>query len=138
MRPGTGWDEAHIVSEVVARKVERIQLLPFLYGAGLNLFSNPLTSFFMHSLGAYTVDRRKADPLHRETLKEYATVALEGGGHNLFFPGGTRSRSGEIESRVKLGLLGGPPSALRGREAVAYGVRPVAAHGEARRERYDR
>jgi glycerol-3-phosphate O-acyltransferase len=26
--------------------------------------------------------------------------------HTLFFPGGTRSRSGHLESRVKLGLLG--------------------------------
>jgi glycerol-3-phosphate O-acyltransferase len=28
------------------------------------------------------------------------------GQHNLFFPGGTRSRSGEVEQKLKLGLLG--------------------------------
>jgi glycerol-3-phosphate O-acyltransferase len=88
-------------------------LPPFVYGAGLNLFTNPLTSFFMHNLGAYTVDRTKRDPLYRETLKEYATVSLELGQHNLFFPGGTRSRSGELETRLKLGLLGSGLTAYR-------------------------
>jgi glycerol-3-phosphate O-acyltransferase len=31
---------------------------------------------------------------------------MEAGHHNLFFPGGTRSRSGAVEQRLKLGLLG--------------------------------
>jgi glycerol-3-phosphate O-acyltransferase len=31
---------------------------------------------------------------------------IERGYHSLFFPGGTRSRSGMVESRVKLGLAG--------------------------------
>ncbi|MGE4141023.1 MAG: 1-acyl-sn-glycerol-3-phosphate acyltransferase [Planctomycetota bacterium] len=79
---------------------------PLLYGAGLNLFENPLMSFFMHNLGAYTVDRRKKAPLYKDVLKEYATVSLELGYHNLFFPGGTRSRGGALEQRLKLGLLG--------------------------------
>jgi glycerol-3-phosphate O-acyltransferase len=39
-------------------------------------------------------------------LKEYSTVLLEHGYHSLFFPGGTRSRSGGVERRLKLGLLG--------------------------------
>lgn len=104
---------SNLDSLLIGYAIYRMKLPPFLYGAGLNLFSNPLTSFFMHNLGAYTVDRRKTDPLYRETLKEYATVALEGGRHNLFFPGGTRSRSGEIESRVKLGLLGAGLAAYR-------------------------
>ncbi|MFH2009801.1 MAG: 1-acyl-sn-glycerol-3-phosphate acyltransferase [bacterium] len=81
-------------------------LPPFTYGAGLNLFTNPLISFFMHNLGAYKVDRRKKAALYKRVLKEYATVSMEYGYHNLFFPGGTRSRSGEVESRLKLGLLG--------------------------------
>ena len=33
-------------------------------------------------------------------------MALQDGCHSLFFPGGTRSRSGKIENRLKLGLLG--------------------------------
>lgn len=84
----------------------RMGLPPFSYGAGLNLFTNPLTSFFMNHLGAYTVDRSKTDPLYRSTLKEFATALLERGHHNLFFPGGTRSRSGAVETHLKKGLLG--------------------------------
>ena len=60
----------------------------------------------MHNLGAYTVDRRKRDPLYKRVLKEYATMTLELGYDNLFFPGGTRSRSGAIERYLKLGLAG--------------------------------
>ena len=83
-----------------------IGLPPLCYGAGLNLFTNPLLSFFMRNLGAYKVDRKKTCILYKEVLKEYATCSLEMGYHNLFFPGGTRSRSGAIESKLKLGLLG--------------------------------
>ncbi|CAN5899814.1 hypothetical protein BH11MYX4_BH11MYX4_16320 [soil metagenome] len=104
---------SNLDSLLVGYAIHRMGLPPFSYGAGLNLFTNPLTSFFMHNLGAYTVDRRKTDPLYVETLKEYATVSLEAGQHNLFFPGGTRSRSGEIESRLKLGLLGTGLAAYR-------------------------
>jgi glycerol-3-phosphate O-acyltransferase len=79
---------------------------PLTYGAGLNLFTNPLISYFMHNLGAYKVDRRKTAEAYKAVLKEYATISLEYGYHNLFFPGGTRCRSGAIESKLKLGLLG--------------------------------
>jgi glycerol-3-phosphate O-acyltransferase len=79
---------------------------PLLYGAGLNLFENPLLAYFMRNLGAYTVDRRKTAPIYRQVLKEYATVSLEFGYDNLFFPGGTRARSGALEEKLKLGLLG--------------------------------
>ena len=86
--------------------IHKIQLPPFIYGAGLNLFSNSVISYFMNNLGAYKVDRKKTASLYKDTLKEYATCTLECGYHNLFFPGGTRSRSGEIEDHLKLGLLG--------------------------------
>lgn len=79
---------------------------PLLYGAGLNLFENPIISYFMRNLGAYKVDRKKTAPLYRDVLKEYATVSLEYGYHNLFFPGGTRARSGAVEAKLKMGLLG--------------------------------
>lgn len=104
---------SNLDSLLVGHSIFRMGLPPFAYGAGLNLFSNPLTSFFMRNLGAYTVDRRKTDPLYRETLKEYATVSIEFGQHNIFFPGGTRSRSGELESKLKLGLLGAGLAAYR-------------------------
>jgi len=93
-------------SIVVGFSLYRMGLPPFIYGAGLNLFTNPLIGFFMHHLGAYTVDRKKQDPLYKEVLKAYAGVTLELGYDNIFFPGGTRSRSGALERHLKLGLLG--------------------------------
>jgi len=97
---------SNLDSLVIGYALHRMGLPPFIYGAGLNLFSNPLMGFFMHNLGAYTVDRRKKDPLYKAALKEYATLTLEHGYDNIFFPGGTRSRSGATEQRLKLGLLG--------------------------------
>ena len=81
-------------------------LPPCIYGAGLNLFTNPAMSFFMSRLGAYTVDRRKKHRLYKDVLKAYSTELIGLGAHSLFFPGGTRSRSGLIESSLKRGLLG--------------------------------
>jgi glycerol-3-phosphate O-acyltransferase len=97
---------SNLDSVVVGYAIYRMGLPPFTYGAGLNLFKNPLLGFFMHNLGAYTVDRTKQDPLYKETLKTYCSLTLEHGYHNLFFPGGTRSRSGAVERHLKLGLLG--------------------------------
>ena len=97
---------SHMDSVAVGWALWKLGLPPFLYGAGLNLFSNPLLGFFLRNLGAYTVDRRKNDPLYKRALKEYATLTLENGYDNIFFPGGTRSRSGAVEKKLKLGLLG--------------------------------
>jgi len=84
----------------------RNDLAPVVYGAGKNLFTNPIISFFMHNLGAYRVDRRVRARLYKDALKTYSCVMIERGYHSLFFPGGTRSRSGMIERRLKLGLAG--------------------------------
>ncbi len=81
-------------------------LPPVAYGAGLNLFENPVMAFFMQRLGAYTVDRRKRNRLYKEVLKDYSIEILGRGQHSLFFPGGTRSRAGRLETRLKKGLLG--------------------------------
>lgn len=97
---------SHMDSIAVGYALWKLGLPPFLYGAGLNLFTNPMLGFFMRNLGAYTVDRRKQDPLYKRVLKEYATLTLENGYDNIFFPGGTRSRSGAAEKKLKLGLLG--------------------------------
>ncbi|MDB5284391.1 MAG: acyltransferase, partial [Bacteroidota bacterium] len=86
--------------------LNELGLPAFTYGAGLNLFNIGILSFFMSRLGAYKVDRRKKNSFYLETLKNYSTVAIQRGAHSIFFPGGTRSRSGEIEKRLKLGLLG--------------------------------
>ncbi len=97
---------SHMDSIAVGWALWRMGLPPFLYGAGLNLFSNPALGFFMRNLGAYTVDRRKQDPLYKDVLKEYAQLTLENDYDNIFFPGGTRSRAGALEKKLKLGLLG--------------------------------
>ncbi|MBI2897690.1 MAG: 1-acyl-sn-glycerol-3-phosphate acyltransferase [Deltaproteobacteria bacterium] len=97
---------SNLDSIVLGFALDREGLPPMTYGAGKNLFSNPLISFFMHNLGAYRVDRRIKHELYKHVLKTYSTVILERGYHSIFFPGGTRSRSGSVESKVKLGLLG--------------------------------
>lgn len=97
---------SNLDSIVLAVALSRLGLPPFIYGAARDLFRNPLLRFFLHNLGAYTVDRRNRDPLYKDVLKVYATLTLEYGYDNLFFPGGTRSRSGAVERRVKLGLVG--------------------------------
>ena len=78
----------------------------FAYGAGLNLYEMELFAYFMNRLGAYKVDRRKKNPIYLECLKSMACYSLQQGVNNIFFPGGTRSRNGSIEERLKLGLLG--------------------------------
>ncbi len=78
----------------------------FSYGAGLNLYNTGYTAYFMNRLGAYRVDRRKKNPIYLETLKAMSNLSIQRGVNSLFFPGGTRSRSGALESRLKLGLLG--------------------------------
>ncbi len=77
----------------------------FSYGAGLNLYNTGYTAYFMNRLGAYRVDRRKKNAIYLETLKAMSNLSIQRGVNSLFFPGGTRSRSGELETKVKLGLL---------------------------------
>jgi len=97
---------SNLDSVILGYTLDELGLPPFIYGAGLNLFSNPIVGYFMRNLGAYTVDRRKTDPLYKATLKEYATVTLETGYSSLYFPGGTRVRDGRVETQLKKGLLG--------------------------------
>jgi glycerol-3-phosphate O-acyltransferase len=97
---------SNLDSVVFGFAIERAQLPPATYGAGKNLFTNPVLSFFMHNLGAYRVDRRLKHALYKDVLKTYSCVLIERGYHSLFFPGGTRSRSGGVERRLKLGLAG--------------------------------
>ena len=97
---------SNLDSVVFGFALERAGLSPATYGAGKNLFTNPVLSFFMHNLGAYRVDRRLKHALYKDVLKAYSCVLIERGYHSLFFPGGTRSRSGGVERRLKLGLAG--------------------------------
>ncbi len=97
---------SHLDAVILGASLARLGLPPFLYGAGYNLFKNPIFGPFLKRLGAYTVDRQKKAPVYKQTLKTFATVSMEMGYHHIFFPGGTRSRSGLIERKLKKGLLG--------------------------------
>lgn len=85
----------------------------FSYGAGLNLYNTGYTAYFMNRLGAYRVDRRKKNPVYIETLKSMSNLSIQRGVNSLFFPGGTRSRSGALETKLKMGLLGTAVEAQR-------------------------
>lgn len=115
---------SNLDSIVLGYALERVHLSPVMYGAGKNLFTNPFISFFMHNLGAYRVDRRIRTELYKDTLKTYGLVTIHRGYHSLFFPGGTRSRSNLIETRLKLGLAGAGVEAFAER-CVTGDARPV-------------
>ena len=97
---------SNLDSVLIAWVIYELGLPPFIYGAGLNLFNIGIFAYFMNSVGAYKVDRRKKNAVYLETLKTYSTLSIQKGCHSLFFPGGTRSRSGKIENTLKMGLLG--------------------------------
>jgi glycerol-3-phosphate O-acyltransferase len=96
---------SNLDSILIGWVIHALGLPAFIYGAGLNLFNIKIFAYFMNSLGAYKVDRRKKNLPYLETLKMYSSLAIQKGAHSLFFPGGTRSRSGAIEKTLKLGLL---------------------------------
>ena len=104
---------SNLDSMLIGWVIQELGLPPFIYGAGLNLFNIGIFAYFMNSLGAYKVDRRKKNTVYIETLKAYSRLAMQWGIHSLFFPGGTRSRSGRIEDKLKLGLLGTAMEAQR-------------------------
>src|SRR6267142_6795963 len=96
---------SNLDSILIGWVIHSLGLPAFIYGAGLNLFNIKIFAYFMYSLGAYKFDRRKKNLTYLETLKMYSNLAIQKGAHSLFFPGGTRSRSGMIEKQLKLGLL---------------------------------
>jgi glycerol-3-phosphate O-acyltransferase len=104
---------SNLDSVLIGWVIHSLGMPAFIYGAGLNLFNIKIFAYFMNSLGAYKVDRRKKNLPYLESLKLYSTLAIQKGAHSLFFPGGTRSRSGAIESQLKLGLLSSTVEAQR-------------------------
>jgi glycerol-3-phosphate O-acyltransferase len=60
----------------------------------------------MKNLGAYKVDRKRKHELYLNVLKEYVCTTLEREYDHIFFPEGTRSRTGAIARKLKMGLLG--------------------------------
>jgi len=98
---------SNLDSILIGYAVDAVVGLPvFTYGAGLNLYNAGYAAYFMNRLGPYRVDRRKKNAIYLETLKGVSKLSIEWGVNNLFFPGGTRSRSGALESKLKMGLLG--------------------------------
>ena len=104
---------SNLDSVLIGWVIHSLGLPAFIYGAGLNLFNIKIFAYFMNSLGAYKVDRRKKNLIYLETLKMYSVLALQKGAHSLFFPGGTRGRSGMIEKQLKFGLLSSTIEAQR-------------------------
>lgn len=97
---------SNLDSVMIGYAMDTVAGLPsFSYGAGLNLYNNEIIAYYMSRLGAYKVDRRKKNPIYLETLKTMSNISLQWGVNSLFFPGGTRSRSGGIEQDLRLGLL---------------------------------
>ena len=98
---------SNLDSVLIGYALDSVAGLPsFSYGAGLNLYDSELVAYYMSRLGAYRVDRRKRNPIYLETLKTMSNLSIQWGVNSLFFPGGTRSRSGELEMNLKMGLLG--------------------------------
>lgn len=105
---------SNLDSPAIGFALHQAGLPPMIYGAGKNLFTNWLLSYFMDHLGAYKVDREKQHDLYKACLKAYSTFAMEQRWHSLFFPGGTRSRSGRVETKLKKGLMGTGLDAYQG------------------------
>ncbi|MGI2298665.1 1-acyl-sn-glycerol-3-phosphate acyltransferase [Candidatus Cardinium hertigii] len=99
----SNWD-----SVVIGLAMQQLGLPPLTWGAGLNLFNHKGFRYIFNKLGTYKVDRRKKTIPYLQVQKDYASLILEWGCHTLFYPGGTRSRLGAIESDLKLGLLSTP------------------------------
>lgn len=98
--------QSNLDSPTIGYGINLLGLPAMTYGAGINLFTLPWLSKKMNQLGAYKVDRRKKNAIYLEVLKSYSSVCLARGVHSLFFPEGTRSRSGNLSKKLKLGLLG--------------------------------
>ncbi|WP_420460205.1 1-acyl-sn-glycerol-3-phosphate acyltransferase [Neolewinella sp.] len=107
---------SNLDSILIGYALDQVAGLPAMsFGAGLNLYNTGYTAYFMNRLGAYRVDRRKRNPIYMTTLKTMSKLLIQRGVPSLFFPGGTRSRSGELETKLKLGLLGTAVEAQRAR-----------------------
>jgi len=104
---------SNLDSVMLGWAIDSIGLPAVSYGAGLNLFNNPLMAYYFNRLGAYKLDRRKKNNIYLSTLKAFSTLTIKRGTNTLFFPGGTRERTGQIEKKLKMGLLGTVTEAQR-------------------------
>ncbi|AWN81534.1 1-acyl-sn-glycerol-3-phosphate acyltransferase [Candidatus Cardinium hertigii] len=99
----SNWD-----SVVIGLAMQQLGLSPLSWGAGLNLFNHKGFRHIFSKLGTYKIDRRKKNIPYLLAQKHYTRLTVEWHCPTLFYPAGTRSRSGTIESNLKLGLLGTP------------------------------
>ena len=105
---------SNLDSILIGYAMDQIMGLPsFSYGAGLNLYNSGPAAFFLNRLGPYRIDRRKRNEIYLETLKTMSNLSIQRGTNSLFFPGGTRARSGMLENKLKMGLLGTAVEAQR-------------------------
>jgi 1-acyl-sn-glycerol-3-phosphate acyltransferase len=110
----------------------RAGLPPFSYAAGKHIFRNRLFATLMRRLGAFQLDPDRRDRLYMRVVHVYVNELLARGYHTVVFPSGTRCRSGEVESTVKLGLLGAAVHVARPVRIVpvtiTYQIVPEAEH----------
>lgn len=99
----------------------RAGLPPLAYAAGRHIYRNPVFAALMRRLGAYKLDPDRHERLYLRVVNVYVHELLARGYHTAVFPSGTRGRSGEVESKIKLGLLG---AAVQVRRPIA--IVPVA------------
>lgn len=104
---------SNLDSIIIGGVALKLGLPPLMYGAGLNLFNMRLLAYFMDRVGAYKIDRRKKNLIYLETLNVFTKSVLAYGCPLLFFPGGTRSRMGVLNEKLKLGMLSNTVSAQR-------------------------
>lgn len=96
---------SNLDSAVISWVIDSIGLPAFVYGAGINLFNKKFWNYALSKVGTYKVDRSKKNPIYLTTLESYASTSIAWGCHSLFYPHGTRSRTGSIEPKLKTGLL---------------------------------
>jgi len=97
---------SNLDSLTVGYAIDMLAGLPFFsYGAGLNLYDYEVFAYYMSRIGTYKIDRRKRNPIYRKTLDLFSTVGIQEGLNSIFYPGGTRSRTGAIEQKLKFGLM---------------------------------
>ena len=68
---------SNIDSVLIGWIIQFLGLPPFIYGAGLNLFNLKVFAYFMNSVGAYKVDRRKKNSIYLECLKKVLAKRLK-------------------------------------------------------------
>lgn len=116
---------SNLDSLVLGLALARAGLPACTYATAKHMYRNPLIGALVQRLGAYRVDRGLRLDLYNDVLAEYSTALLERGVHSIIFPGATRCRTNEVESSLKLGLIGTALRARRNRPDRPIWIVPV-------------